>query len=79
MISPTSGTRTYLNEDNVNILDSADIRHADLIIREYRWDVNGKQGVKAYLQSLYVTLEEDDLYRKYNTNEDSSPPGEQEE
>jgi hypothetical protein len=61
----TSTTRTQLNEDSVEILDWADIRNADLIARGYDWSVNGKQGTKAYLQSLFITIEEDALERKY--------------
>lgn len=61
----TSTQRSILNEGNIEILDWADIRVADLIIRGFDWSVNGKSGTKAYLQSLYVTIEEDDLDRKY--------------
>lgn len=61
----TSAGRTNLTEEMVDILDWADIRTADLIARGYEWNVNGKSGVKAYLQSLYVTIEEDELERKY--------------
>lgn len=61
----TSTQRTILNESSVEVLDWADIRMADLIIRGFDWSVNGKSGTKAYLQSLYVTIEEDDLDRKY--------------
>lgn len=49
------GTRTYLNEENVGILDTTDIAHADLEIRPYNWEVNGKTGTKAYLKELVVT------------------------
>lgn len=61
----TSKRRTHLTEDTVEVLDWADIRLADLIARGYDWVVNGKTGTKAYLQTLYVTIEEDDLERKY--------------
>jgi hypothetical protein len=68
----TATTRTQLDEDAVEVLDWADIRTADLIARGYDWDVNGKTGTKAYLQSLFVTIEEDALERKYAINE--NPP-----
>lgn len=61
----TSTSRTNLTDDSVEVLDWADIRMADLIARAYEWNVNGKTGIKAYLQSLFVTIEEDALERKY--------------
>lgn len=61
----TSTARTTLNEESVEVLDWAEIRTADLIARAYFWEVNGKTGIKAYLQSLFVTIEEDALERKY--------------
>ena len=64
----TSTSRTQLDERSVEVLDWADIRTADLIARGYDWTVNGKTGTKAYLQSLFVTIEEDALERKYAIN-----------
>lgn len=61
----TSTTRTQLDEKSVEVLDWSDIKTADLIARGYDWNVNGKSGTKAYLQSLFVTIEEDALERKY--------------
>lgn len=61
----TSTGRTNLVEDTCGILDWADITDADLIIAPSRWDVGGKSGIKAYLRSLYVTVNEDVLARKY--------------
>lgn len=69
VIMITSTNRTNLNEDSIAVLDWADIRTADLIARAYEWNVNGKTGIKAYLQSLFVTIEEDALERKYAINE----------
>lgn len=62
----TSGGRTNLGEEEVDMLDWADIVNVDLIVNPYRWEVNQKSGVKAYLQSMYVTIEEDALERKYS-------------
>lgn len=61
----TSRGRTNLGEDEVEMLDWADIHTADLIVRPYEWTVNGKTGIKAYLKSLFVTIEEDALELKY--------------
>lgn len=68
----TANSRTQLGEDSVEVLDWADIKTADLIARGYDWIVNGKTGTKAYLQSLFVTIEEDLLEQKYAINE--NPP-----
>ncbi len=66
----TSGGRTNVNEDMVEMLDWADIKNVDLIVRSYEWSVNGKSGLKAYLKTMYVTLEEDDLDRRYAETDD---------
>ncbi len=69
----TSRGRTTLNEDEVELLDWADIQMVDMIIRPYEWAVNGKTGIKAYLQSIFVTIEEDELEIKYSEVNDIAP------
>lgn len=65
IVMMTSHSRTTLSEQEVEILDWADILNCDLIIRPFEWTMNGKTGTKAYLQSMFVTIDEDPLERKY--------------
>lgn len=68
----TSRGRTQLDEDTIMILDWADIELVDLIIRPYEWDVNGRTGITAYLQTIFITIAEDELERKYADVPDSA-------
>jgi hypothetical protein len=69
----TDRGRTALREDTVEQLDWVDIRvdeatgqsMVDLIVRPYNYTVRGQSGVAAYLQSMYVTIDEDPLAAKY--------------
>lgn len=58
-----------LEEDTVDILDNVDILSVSMDIRPYDWEVNGKTGRTAYLQSINVTQEVDrfaDIYAEVN-------------
>ena len=59
-------TRTRIGEDEIEILDWVDIANIDFIVSPYEWEVNGKTGIKAYLHSMFITLDETDLDRKYS-------------
>ena len=61
----TSRKKTRLKEEQVSMLDTADLANVDLIIRPYNWEVNDKSGVKAYLKTGYFTIVEDALASKY--------------
>lgn len=66
MITESRG-KTRLHEEEVADLDYVIIQTCDIIVNPYPWGPNarGDSGVKAYLRSMYVTIEEDPLAKKY--------------
>ena len=65
-----TGTRmNKLDEDSISCLDDIDILGVDLDIRPYDWEVNGKTGRTAYLQSIKV-VQELDRFAESNMNEE---------
>lgn len=56
-----------LTEETIDQLDWTRIKNCDLIIRPYNYPAaNGRPaGVSAYLQSIYVTIDEDEFEMKY--------------
>lgn len=65
-----TGTKVNrLDEESISALDDADILSVNLDIRPYDWEVNGKTGRTAYLQSIEVIQEIDRFAARYEGNE----------
>lgn len=63
----TSRGKTRLDEDTVGMIDYADIENVDLIVNPSRWtNDDGETMISAYLQTLFVTIREDELEQKYS-------------
>lgn len=56
---------TRLSEDTIGMLDEIDIASVSMDIRPYDWDVNGKTGRTAYLQSINVIQNIDRFGARY--------------
>lgn len=54
-----------LDEESIACLDDIDILSVDLDIRPFDWEVNGKTGRTAYLQSIRVIQEIDRFAARY--------------
>lgn len=66
-----SGARLVrLEEDTIDCLDNIDILSVDLDIRPYDWEVNGKTGRTAYLQSIHVVQDVDRFAARYEEEEE---------
>lgn len=67
----TNHKRTLLDEDTIATLQYARIENADVVVSPWRWEVNGKTGIAAYLETLYVKIEDDPFADKYADYESS--------
>lgn len=65
----SGGNMRKLDESTVGLLDNVDILSVDLDIRPYDWDVNGKSGRTAYLQSICVTQNIDRFTQRFAEEE----------
>lgn len=62
---PSSGKAILHTADTVGQLDTAYITAADVVISGYRWTVNDKTGVKAYLKTMHCAIEESEIDQKW--------------
>ena len=58
--------QTNLTEDMLDLLDYVDFTKVDLIVRGWWWEVSGGAGRKAELKTMFATIFEDELERKYS-------------
>lgn len=59
-----------LNEESIACLDNIEIESVDMDIRPYDWDVNGRTGRTAYLQSMEVVQQIDRFAARHANNEE---------
>ena len=57
--------KTLLDENTVAQLDVVDIIDCDISIRPYEWEMSGRTGITAYVDSMYVTIRENKFAEKY--------------
>jgi hypothetical protein len=67
----SGGRRVELDEESIGMLDQIDIESVDMDIRPYDWDVSGRQGRTAYLQSMQVVQRIDRFAARYATYGDN--------
>ena len=65
----SGGAHRRLDEELVSMIDEIDIRSVNLDVRPYDWEVNGKTGRTAYLQSMEVIQEIDRFAARYAEEE----------
>ena len=58
-----------LDEDSIDCLDKISILSTDLDIRPYDWEVNGRTGRTAYLQSIKVIQRSTDRFAEITEND----------
>lgn len=61
----SGNNRVRLDEETIGMLDNIDILGVDLDIRPFDWEVNGKAGRAAYLQSICVTQDIDRFAQRF--------------
>jgi len=58
--------KTKINEEDLSLIDSAELDEINLIISPYHWEFGGKKGVKAYIRTAYFKIVEDVFSRRFS-------------
>lgn len=63
----TSRGETLLDDTTVAMLDAVDIANVDLLVNPYHYSIQatGNSGISAYVKTMMVTIDEDELEIKY--------------
>lgn len=71
----SNGRKVELDEESISCLDNIDIESVDMDLRPYDWEVNGRTGRTAYLQSMAVVQRIDRFAERYaNMRDDETLP-----
>lgn len=69
----TGNRRNELDAESIACLDNIEIESVDMDIRPYDWDVNGRCGRTAYLQSMEVVQHIDRFAARYADKNETVP------
>lgn len=64
----------HVTEETVDSLDHADIVSVDAVISPSYWEWAGKSGIKAYINSMYITIKENPIDAKYRKMMEEESP-----
>lgn len=70
VVMVSGGKKAPLDEENIRLLDFAELENVDVVIRPYNWEAQGRTGVKGYLKTMYATIMEDEFAGKYRDSDD---------
>lgn len=66
---PPNGNKIRLDEEDLNNLDWADIIRADVVVTARHWEKAGRAGMKTWVKTLVVWIDEDELEAEHHLNE----------
>ncbi len=60
-----SDSMVHMTEETIDTLDRADILSVDAVLGPSYWEWGGRRGIRAYVNSMYVTIKENPIDEKY--------------